>query len=60
MLPVLGAIAAQGIKGIVDVVTIGLGLNRMAQRKRLLPVPPSVAQRWQELRQRLGLNKAAT
>ncbi len=60
LLPVLGAIAAQGIKGIVDVVTIGLGLNRMAQRKRLLPVPPSVAQRWQELRQRLGLNKAAT
>lgn len=58
LLPVLGAIAMQCIKSAVDIVAVGLGLNRFAQRRRLQPVPPHVAQQWRDLRQQLGLDKA--
>lgn len=58
--PALGGIALHLVKGAVDVVTVGLGLNRLAQRRRLQPVPPSVAQQWRDLRQHLDLDKAAS
>ncbi|WP_315831429.1 glycosyltransferase family A protein [Bradyrhizobium prioriisuperbiae] len=58
--PALGGIVLHFVKGVVDVITVGLGLNRLAQRRRLQQVPPEVAERWQELRQQLDLDKAAS
>jgi glycosyltransferase involved in cell wall biosynthesis len=55
LLPALQGIAAQLFKGGVDIATVGLGVNRLAQRQRLRPVRPAVAKRWQELRQQLCL-----
>jgi glycosyltransferase involved in cell wall biosynthesis len=54
-LPALQGIAAQLFKGGADIATVGLGVNRLAQRKRLRPVRPAVKKRWQELRQQLRL-----
>ncbi|SHL54483.1 Glycosyl transferase family 2 [Bradyrhizobium lablabi] len=53
-LPVWKGIAMQLVKGGVDVATIGLGLNRLAQQNRLKPVRPAVAKQWQDLQARLG------
>jgi glycosyltransferase involved in cell wall biosynthesis len=47
--PALAGIATHLLKGGVDIGTIGLGLNRLMQRKRLKPVPPSIVQPWQDL-----------
>lgn len=49
-----GGILLQILKGAVDVVTVGFGLNSWAQRQRLKPVPLSAAQGW--LRLQLALN----
>jgi hypothetical protein len=54
-LPAVQGITAQLFKGGADLATVGLGLNRLAQRQRLRPVRPSVAKRWQELQQQLCL-----
>ena len=51
----LQGIAAQLFKGGADIATVGLGLNRLAQRQRLRPVRPAVKKRWHELRQQLCL-----
>jgi glycosyltransferase involved in cell wall biosynthesis len=59
LLPALQGIAAQLFKAAADVVTVGLGLNRLAQRGRLRPVRPVVAERWQDLRQHLCLSEDA-
>ena len=56
-LPVMWGIAAQLLKAAADIVTIGLGLGRWAQRGRLKPVPPAVAQQWLQLQRRLGGDK---
>lgn len=53
VLPALMGIATHLAKGGVDIVTIGLGLNRLMQRQRLKPVSSSVALQWQELQQDL-------
>jgi glycosyltransferase involved in cell wall biosynthesis len=58
-LPALWGIVAQVLKGVADIVTIGLGLGGWAQRGRLKPVPPAVRERWLELQRRLGGDKAA-
>ncbi len=47
-------IVAQLIKSAMDIVTIALGLNRLAQRRRLKPVPLAVAQQWLILQRQLG------
>jgi len=52
----LEGIATHLLKGAVDIVTIGLGLNRLSQRNRLKPVRPAVAEQWQDLQMRLGLS----
>jgi glycosyltransferase involved in cell wall biosynthesis len=58
--PVLKGIAMQLVKGVVDVATIGLGLNRFAQQNRLKPVRPAVAKQWQDLQLCLGLSGEAS
>jgi glycosyltransferase involved in cell wall biosynthesis len=50
----LTGIAVQAAKGIVDVVTLGLGFNRPMQRSRLGPVSPVVAKKWQRIREDLA------
>lgn len=52
--PALRGIAVQLFKSVMEIITIALGLNRMVQRRRLKPVPPGVAQQWQELQRALG------
>jgi glycosyltransferase involved in cell wall biosynthesis len=52
-LPALQGITAQLFKAGADIATVGLGLNRLAQRRRLRPVRPGVTRRWQDLRQQL-------
>jgi len=47
--PVLTGIATHLLKSVVDILTIGLGLNRSIQRRRLKPVSLSVASQWQDL-----------
>jgi glycosyltransferase involved in cell wall biosynthesis len=54
-LPALQGITAQLFKAGADIATVGLGLNRLAQRQRLRPVRPSVTKRWRELQQQLCL-----
>jgi hypothetical protein len=58
-LPALKGIASQVAKSAADIVTIGLGLNGLAQRGRLKPVPPGVRQQWLELQQQLRRDKVA-
>jgi glycosyltransferase involved in cell wall biosynthesis len=43
-------IAAQIVKGTMDLATVGLGLNRTMQLRRLNPVSSSIANEWQALR----------
>ena len=53
LLPALTGIATHLAKTAVDIVTIGLGFNRLMQRHRLKPVPLSVVQQWQDLQKDL-------
>lgn len=39
-------IASHVVKGMIDIATVGLGLNRFSQRQRLDPVPQAVRRRW--------------
>jgi glycosyltransferase involved in cell wall biosynthesis len=59
LLPALWGIVVQMLKGAADIGSIGLGLGDWAQRRRLKPVPPAVAQQWQELQRQLGADKRA-
>ncbi len=64
LMPALAGVAAQSAKGIADVATLGFGLNRHMQSKRLKPVSPAIAQRWRQLREELaspsrGLKRSA-
>jgi glycosyltransferase involved in cell wall biosynthesis len=42
-------IGGQVLKAGADIVTVGLGFNRLAQRGRLKPVAPAIRQQWQDL-----------
>lgn len=57
VLPALAGIAANSAKGMVDVATLALGLNRQMQRKRLKPVSPAARQHWQELQEGLASDR---
>ena len=62
LLPALGGIAEHAAKGMADVATLALGLNRQMQLRRLKPVSPAVAREWQQLQDVLvtsstGLNE---
>lgn len=58
-LPALGGIAIHTAKGMADVATLGLGLNRQMQVRRLKPVSPATRQRWQALQQSLSASSRA-
>jgi glycosyltransferase involved in cell wall biosynthesis len=48
-LAALAGIATNGAKGVADVATFALGLNRQMQRKRLRSVSPATRQQWRQL-----------
>lgn len=50
-LPALAAIANHAAKGVADVATLGLGLNRQMQVRRLKPVSPAIEQKWRQLQE---------
>jgi glycosyltransferase involved in cell wall biosynthesis len=52
-LPALAGIANHAAKGILDVATLTLGLNRQMQMRRLKPVSSAVRQGWQQLQDSL-------
>ena len=56
--PALAGIANHAAKGMVDVATLGLGLNRQMQSRRYKPVSPAVAQEWQRLQEKLSVMPA--
>jgi glycosyltransferase involved in cell wall biosynthesis len=49
VLPALAGIANHAAKGMLDVATLGLGLNRKMQLRRLKPVSPAIEQEWRQL-----------
>jgi glycosyltransferase involved in cell wall biosynthesis len=53
VLPALAGIAGHATKGIIDITTLGLGLNRPMQLRRLKPVSLAVEQEWRQLREKL-------
>jgi glycosyltransferase involved in cell wall biosynthesis len=54
VLSALTGIAINTAKGGLDVATLGLGLNRQMQRRRLKPVSPATEQGWQQLQKGLA------
>jgi glycosyltransferase involved in cell wall biosynthesis len=54
ILPAIAGIAINTAKGVLDVATLGLGLNRQMQRSRLKPVSPGVEQQWRQLQEHLA------
>jgi glycosyltransferase involved in cell wall biosynthesis len=54
ILPALAGIAINTAKGVVDVATLGLGLNRQMQQRRLRPVSAALEQEWRQLQQDLA------
>jgi hypothetical protein len=52
-LPALAGIASHTVKGLADVATLGLGLNRQMQLRRLKPVSPAIEREWQRLQESL-------
>jgi glycosyltransferase involved in cell wall biosynthesis len=54
VLPALVGIANHAAKGMADVATLGLGLNRQMQLRRLKPVSPAIEREWQQLQQDLA------
>lgn len=58
-LPALDGIATHFLKSGVDIVTIGLGLNRFVQQNRLKSVRPEVTKQWLELQAHLNLSGEA-
>jgi len=51
--PVIAGMTNHILKAMVDIATVGLGLNRTMQRQRLRPVSPAIVPEWRELRQLL-------
>ena len=50
-MPALAGIATNAVKGVADVATLALGLNRQMQRTRLKPVSPATRQEWRQLQE---------
>jgi glycosyltransferase involved in cell wall biosynthesis len=63
-LPALVGIANHAAKGMLDVATLGLGLNRQMQLRRLNSVSPAIEREWRQLQEDMiassrGLNGTA-
>lgn len=54
VLPVLAGIAINAAKGALDVLTLGLGLHRQMQQRRLKPVSAAVEQEWRQVQMNLA------
>lgn len=50
----IGGIATHILKGATDVATVGLGVNRLSQLRRLKPVSPAAIKEWQEVQRQLS------
>jgi glycosyltransferase involved in cell wall biosynthesis len=55
LLPIFSGISNHIVKAVVDVVTLGSGLNRLMQLQRLRPVSSGLAAQWSHLREELLL-----
>ena len=53
VLSALTGIANHSVKGVLDVATLGLGLNRQMQLRRLKPVSPATEKEWRRLQEDL-------
>ena len=53
VLPALAGIASHATKAVLDVATLGLGLNRQMQLRRLKPVSPAIEREWRQLQEDL-------
>jgi glycosyltransferase involved in cell wall biosynthesis len=53
VLPVIAGMTNHVVKAVVDIATVGFGLNRMMQQQRLRPVSPVIAAQWCELQRDL-------
>jgi len=51
--PALAGIASHATKAVLDVATLGLGLNRQMQLRRLKPVSPAIEREWRQLQEDL-------
>jgi glycosyltransferase involved in cell wall biosynthesis len=54
VLPALAGIASHAVKGLADVATLGLGLNRQMQLQRLKPVSRAIEREWRQLQESLA------
>jgi glycosyltransferase involved in cell wall biosynthesis len=59
LLPALAGIAYHAAKGMLDVATLAMGLNRQMQLRRLKPVSPATGQRWRQLQEDLATSSRA-
>jgi glycosyltransferase involved in cell wall biosynthesis len=53
ILPALTGIAINTAKGVLDIATLALGLNRQMQLRRLKPVSPATEREWRQLQKDL-------
>jgi glycosyltransferase involved in cell wall biosynthesis len=51
--PAMAGIVSHAAKGMVDIATLALGLNKQLQLRRLRPVSPAVQKQWQRLQESL-------
>jgi glycosyltransferase involved in cell wall biosynthesis len=51
--PAMAGIVNHAAKGMVDIATLALGLNKQLQLRRLRPVSPAVQKQWQRLQESL-------
>jgi glycosyltransferase involved in cell wall biosynthesis len=54
ILPALTGIAINTAKGVLDIATLALGLNRQMQLRRLKPVSPATEREWRQLQEALA------
>jgi len=59
LLPALAGIANHAAKGMLDVATLAMGLNRQMQLRRLKPVSSATGQRWRQLQEDLATSSRA-
>jgi glycosyltransferase involved in cell wall biosynthesis len=59
LLPALAGIANHAAKGMLDVATLAMGLNRQMQLRRLKPVSPATGQRFRQLQENMTTSSRA-
>ena len=59
VLPALAGMATHAVKGMTDVATLSLGLNRQMQLQRLKPVSAAIEREWRQLQESLAESSGA-